>query len=168
MNKAIFKKNCMISFFCIATLLLMLSIPLTSLGDDELPWCDDNPDCYEIRVNVAANIINITSLEKTDHAVVVHTKQYYPAVSLGGTEIFVNNGDDGAADCQITRLWQRMDSNGNLDISFQLDDLKSCEDYLTKDYEFNILRIEGVKTDETPFWGESYMYIVGKQGPDKS
>ena len=166
MNKAIFKKTCVISIFCIATLLFMLSIPMTSHGGD---YCNDFD--IVIRANVAANIINITSLENTDHAVVVHTNQYYPAVDLDSTQIFVNNGEvnnDGTYnDCEIELLSKRMDSNGNLDISFQLDDLKDCEDYLEINSEFNILRIEGVKTDGTTFCGESDMHIVGKQGPGK-
>ena len=158
MKKAIFKKTRVISVFCIATLLFVLSIPMTSHGDDS---CGD----YEISVNVAANIINITSLEETDHAVVVHTNQNYTIVDHKMTEVFVNDGVND--DCPIESLWQREDSNGNLDISFQLDDLKKCRDFLEIDYEFNILRIEGVDNGGDEFCGESYMYIVGKKGPGK-
>ena len=87
MNKAIFKKTCVISIFCIATVLFMLSIPMTSHGDVTLATRR-----YEITVNVAPNIVNITS-QGEGHAVVVHTNQYYDDVNLGETQVFVNDGE---------------------------------------------------------------------------
>jgi len=165
MKEAIFKKTCVISVFCIATLLFVLSIPMTSHGVDDSCCRDIDGDCYGISVNVAANIINITSLEGTDHAVVVHTNQDYGAVLLSETQVFVNDGDN--EDCPIGSFGQRMDSNGNLDIYFPLDVLKDCEDDLEINYEFNVLRIQGVDTAGYTFCGESYMHIVGKQGPGK-
>ena len=167
MSEAIFCKSSKLSVFCIATLLFVLSMPITSHGVD--PCCEDiDGACVEIRVNVAANIINITSLEGTDHAVVVHTNQYYFAVDTGGTKIFVNDGN-GGDDCEITSFGQRPDFYDNLDISFQLDELKPCTGALEIDYEFNKLRIVGVRkdVDNTTFCGESDMHIVGKQGPGR-
>ena len=78
----------------------------------------------------------------------------------------VNDGDN--EDCPIESFGQREDDNGHLDIYFQLDDLKNCKGDLEINSESNILRIEGVDTDETTFCGESDMHIVGKQGPGKS
>ena len=157
MNNAIFKKNCVISLFCIATLLFVFIIPMTSHGDDS---CG-----YEIAVNVAPNIVNITS-QGEGHAVVVHTLQHYTIVDRNQTQVFVNDGAN--EDCEIESFGQREDDNGHLDIYFQLDDLKKCKGDLEINYEFNILRIEGVDTDEAMFCGESDMHIVGKQGPGKS
>jgi hypothetical protein len=131
---------------------------MTSHGGD---YCGD----YEITVNVAANIINITS-QGEGHAVVVHTLQDFMSVNLEETQVFVNDGENG--DCEIEDFGQREDDNGHLDIYFLLDVLKEyCEDYLAINSEFNILRIEGVDTDGDPFCGESDMHIVGKQGPGK-
>jgi hypothetical protein len=157
MNEAIFKKTFVISVFCIATLLFVLSIPMTSHGGDP---CGD----YEISVNVAPNIVNITS-QGEGHAVVVHTLQDFTIVNREQTQVFVNDGDNG--DCPIADFGQREDDNGHLDIYFLLDDLKDCKGDLEINSEFNILRIEGVDTYENTFCGESYMHIVGKQGPGK-
>jgi hypothetical protein len=130
---------------------------MTSHGGD---YCGD----YEITVNVAPNIINITS-QGEGHAVVVHTLQDFTIVDREQTQVFVNGGDNG--DCLIESFGQREDDNGHLDIYFQLDDLKKCEDDLEINSEFNILRIEGVDTYGITFCGESDMHIVGKQGPGK-
>lgn len=160
MNNAIFKKTCVISVSCVAMLLFVLSIPITSHGDD---------DCDDISVRVAANIINITS-QGEGHAVVIHTLQDFWRVDLDQTQVFVNNGPRGGEDCEIVDFGQREDDNGHLDIYFLLDNLKECEEYLEINYELNILRIEGVETDEDGdkfFCGESDMHIVGKQGPGK-
>ena len=157
MNKSIFKKTYVISVFCIATLLFVLSIPMTSHGDE---FCGD----YEISVNVAANIVNITS-QGEGHAVVVHTLQDFTIVDREKTQVFVNDGEN--EDCEMENFGQREDDNGHLDIYFLLDDLLGCKDYLEKNYEFNILRIEGVDTYGKTFCGESDMHIVGKQGPGK-
>jgi len=161
MSKATFYKSSRLSVFCIATLLFVLSTSMTSYGQEP---CGN----YEISVNVAANRINITSLDGTAHAVVVHTNQHYSIVNRSLTQVFVNDGENG--DCPIASFGQREDDNGHLDIYFLLDSLKACAGALVKNYEFNILRIEGVETgeDDPPtFCGESYMHIVGKQGHDK-
>ena len=157
MNKSIFKKTYVISVFCIATLLFVLSIPMTSHGDE---FCGD----YEISVNVAANIVNITS-QGEGHSVVVHTNQHYDYVELGETQVFVNDGENG--DCEIVNFGQREDDNLHLDIYFLIDDLQNCENFLEINDEFNILRVVGVDTNGNTFCGESDMHIVGKQGPGK-
>ena len=158
MNEAIFKKTCVISVFCIPMLLFVLSIPMTSHGSDS---CGD----YPISVNVAPYIVNITS-QGEGHAVVVHTNQHFTIVDRDETQVFVNDGVDGE-DCPLEYFGQREDDNGHLDIYFILDELKNCEDDLEINYEFNILRIEGVDTKGLTFCGESDMHIVGKQGPGK-
>ena len=159
MNRSIFKKTCVIPVCCIAMLLFVLSDPMTSHAGDACSAFD-----YEIEVRVAANIINITS-QGEGHAVVVHTLQDYWSVDRELTEVFVNDGDNG--DCAIASFGQREDDNGHLDIYFPLDVLQDCADDLEIDSELNILRVEGVDTDEITFCGESYMHIVGKQGPGK-
>ena len=156
MNEALFKKTWAISIFCIATLLFMLSIPMTSQGDDS---CTNT-----INVNVAPNII-YTPSQGEGLAVVVHTNQDYCAVDLSATQIFVNDGNNGY--CLITYFGQREDDNGHLDIYFLLDYLIECKDYLEINSEGNVFRIEGIRHDESTFCGEADMHIVGKQGPNK-
>ena len=157
MNEAIFRKTCVISVYCIAMLLFMLSNPMISHGGDS---CDG----YEISVNVAANIINITS-QGEGHSVVVHTNQHYDYVELDETQVFVNDGENG--DCQIANFGQREDDNLHLDIYFLIDELQNCENFLEINHEFNILRVEGIDTNGNTFCGESYMHVVGMQGPGK-
>ena len=40
----------------------------------------------------------------------------------------------GLMDCQIASFGQREDDNGNLDIYFPLDELKTCEDDLANKF----------------------------------
>ena len=153
MTKSILKKIWLPSILCIAMISFLLPYPMTCYGEEES--CGD----YEISVNVAANIIIITS-QGEGHAVVVHTLQHYDNVDRDETEVFVE-------DCPITSFGQREDDNLHLDIYFPLDELKLCEDALVINSEFNILRVEGVDTEKCEFWGESYIHIVGKQGPGR-
>ena len=163
MSKAIFYKSSRLSVFCIVTLLFALSIPVTSHGGGS---CDSAR--YEIIVNVAPNIVNITS-QGEGHAVVVHTLQDFTIVMQADTRVFVNDGDNSDnEDCKIKSFGQREDDNGNLDIYFPLEELKECEGNLAMNSEFNILRIEGVEAEsKITFCGESDMHIVGKQGSGK-
>ena len=160
MSKAIFYKSSRFSVLCIVTLLFVLTIPITSHGAGSCAIAG-----YEITVNVAPNIVNITS-QGEGHAVVVHTLQDFTIVDREKTQVFVNDGDN--EDCKIKSFGQREDDNGNLDIYFPLEELKECEGALAINSEFNILRIEGVEAEsEITFCGESDMHIVGKQGPGK-
>ena len=138
MNRIAFRKIRFSLVLCIAAMLFVFNTPMTSHGDD----CG-----YEITVNVAANIINITS-QGEGHAVVVHTNQdWFELIeenydTLGLTEVFVNDGDI-VNDCIIGSFGQREDDNGHLDIYFPLDELIKCEKDLDIGSEDNILRVEG-------------------------
>lgn len=97
----------------------------------------------EIAIEVAPNVLNLLS---QGEVVTVHTNLPYGAVV--GASVSMNG---------VAIAWWKADNRGQFVAKFVMSAVKSLP---LKIGEYNVLRIEGTKTDGTPFWGEKAVLVV--------
>lgn len=149
MNKAIFKRICLLSVFCVAMISLALYLPMTCYGQGD---CPDS-----LRVEVSPYQVNIDA-GGAEHYVRVLTYTWYS--NTAAAFVYINDNDDpiDPEDIILTR-----DSVGHLVVKIDLEALQ--ETNLEVDTYHYLKIVVYLKDPEGEcIEGTGEIYIIGKKG----
>ena len=149
MNKAIFKKICLLSVFCIAMISLALYLPMMCYGQGD---CPDS-----LRVEVSPYQVNIDA-GGAEHYVRVLTYTWYS--NTAAAFVYINDNDDpiDPEDIILTR-----DSVGHLVVKIDLEALQEANLEVDTYHYLKIVVYLKDPADEC-IEGTGEIYIIGKKG----